>query len=48
MIRDMDGELVYQSVFLDIDAKKKTELMNQRLFAQVAASKDVYKRQGER
>ena len=41
IILDSDGEKVLQSVFLDIDERKRTELKNRRLAAQVEASYEI-------
>ena len=41
MILDGDGDQVIQSVFLDIDAKKKAELHSRRLAEQVEASNEI-------
>lgn len=41
MILDGDGDQVIQSVFLDIDARKKAELKSRRLAEQVEASNEI-------
>ncbi len=43
LIRDLDGEVVVQSVFLDIDNSKKAEMQNQRLTKQVEAGNELLK-----
>lgn len=41
ILLDSDGEQVIQSVFLDIDARKKAEQRNRRLAAQIEASNEI-------
>lgn len=41
VILDIDGDEVVQSVFIDIDSRKKAELRNRRLSEQVEASNEV-------
>lgn len=41
VVLDIDGELVIQSVFLDINQRKITELQNERLAKQVEASNEI-------
>lgn len=41
VILDIDGEQVIQSVFLDIDSRKRAELSNRRLSEQLEASNEI-------
>lgn len=43
IIQDEDGEVLMQSVFLDIDKNKRTELQNKRLTDQVEEGKQLLK-----
>ena len=43
IIRDIDDEVLIQSVFLDVNSRKLAELENQKLFGQIAASNELLK-----